>query len=97
MRESRAGWGEIAGQTVRVLCRRTIVDNEKRRQAAENQRRGSAEGGADSSSQRSAADLDIAALPLRRGGILKALRRSPLVGADAIAERPFEPGRCKQM
>ena len=29
----------------------------------------------------------------RKGGILEALRRSPLVGADAIAPRPFEPGR----
>ena len=31
--------------------------------------------------------------PPRKGGILDALRRSPLVGADAIAPRPFEPGR----
>ena len=31
--------------------------------------------------------------PQRRGGILEALRRSPLVGADAIPDRPFEPGR----
>ena len=29
----------------------------------------------------------------RKGGILEALRRSPLVGADAIPSRPFEPGR----
>ena len=28
-----------------------------------------------------------------RGGILEALRGSPLVGAESIAERPFEPGR----
>lgn len=31
--------------------------------------------------------------PPRRGGILEALRRSPLVGADTIPPRPFEPGR----
>ncbi len=31
--------------------------------------------------------------PPRQGGILEALRRSPLVGADAIPPRPFEPGR----
>ena len=35
----------------------------------------------------------IAREPPRKGGILEALRRSPLVGADAIAPRPFEPGR----
>ena len=29
----------------------------------------------------------------RKGGILEALRRSPLVGADVIPSRPFEPGR----
>ena len=29
----------------------------------------------------------------RKGHILEALRRSPLVGADAIAPRPFETGR----
>ena len=29
----------------------------------------------------------------RKGGILEALRRSPLVGADAIPARSFEPGR----
>ena len=31
--------------------------------------------------------------PPRKGGILEALRRSPLVGAEAIAPRPFESGR----
>lgn len=29
----------------------------------------------------------------RKGGILEALRRSPLVGADIVPVRPFEPGR----
>ena len=29
----------------------------------------------------------------RKGGVLDALRRSPLVGADVIPPRPFEPGR----
>ena len=31
--------------------------------------------------------------PPRKGGILEALRRSPLVGAEAIASRPFESAR----
>ena len=29
----------------------------------------------------------------RKGGILQALRRSPLVGADVVPPRPFENGR----
>ena len=35
----------------------------------------------------------VAGEPPRKGGIVEALRRSPLVGADAIPTRPFEPGR----
>ena len=35
----------------------------------------------------------VAGDPPRKGGILEALRRSPLVGVDAIPARPFEPGR----
>ncbi len=34
----------------------------------------------------------VAAVP-RKGGILAALRRSPLVGADLKIERPFDAGR----
>ena len=35
----------------------------------------------------------VAGKPPRKGGILEALRRSPLVGADIIPPRPFMPGR----
>ena len=35
----------------------------------------------------------IAGEPPPKGGILEALRRSPLVGADAIPPRPLEHGR----
>ena len=35
----------------------------------------------------------IAGTAPTKGGILEALRRSPLVGADAVASRPFEAGR----
>lgn len=42
---------------------------------------------------RTTVSQEIAGEPPRKGGILEALRRSPLVGADAIAPRPFEPGR----
>ena len=42
---------------------------------------------------RAAVCQSIVGEPPRKGGILEALRRSPLVGADAIAPRLFEPGR----
>ena len=35
----------------------------------------------------------VADEPPRRGGILEALRRSPLVGEEAVPPRPFDPGR----
>ena len=42
---------------------------------------------------RAALTSGIAGSRPRKGGILEALRRSPLVGADAVPPRPFEPGR----
>ena len=35
----------------------------------------------------------VSATSGKKGGILAALRRSPLVGADLEMERPFDPGR----
>lgn len=52
-----------------------------------------AEEGPEADGLRIAVRRRMAGEPLRKGGILEALRRSPLVGADAIASRPFEPGR----
>src|SRR5687767_1997507 len=51
-----------------------------------------AEAGPDASRLRSAVSRTIGGEP-RKGGILEALRRSPLVGADIAAARRFEPGR----
>ena len=42
---------------------------------------------------RATVSQSIAGKAPKKGGILEALRRSPLVGADAIAPRPFEEGR----
>ena len=42
---------------------------------------------------RSVVSQGVTGEPPRKGGILEALRRSPLVGAEAIASRPFESGR----
>lgn len=51
-----------------------------------------AEDGPEAERLRAAVSQGIAGQP-RKGGILEALRRSPLVGADVIPARPFEPGR----
>jgi len=52
-----------------------------------------AENGPEAERLRAAVSQGIAGQSPRKGGILEALRRSPLVGADAVPARPFEPGR----
>ena len=52
-----------------------------------------AEGGPEASRLRAAVSQSIAGEPPRKGGILAALRRSPLVGADLDVTRPREGGR----
>ena len=52
-----------------------------------------AENGPDASRLRAVVSQSVSGEPPRKGGILQALRRSPLVGADIAPVRPFEPGR----
>jgi hypothetical protein len=52
-----------------------------------------AEGGAEADRIRAAVSQTIAGQPPRKGGILEALRRSPLVGADLDLKRSHEQGR----
>ena len=52
-----------------------------------------AEDGPQAERLRSAVRQGIADEPPRKGGILEALRRSPLVGEEVMAPRPFDPGR----
>jgi hypothetical protein len=52
-----------------------------------------AEDGPDALRLRAAVDRAISGEPLRKGGILEALRRSPLVGSDIAPVRQFETGR----
>jgi hypothetical protein len=52
-----------------------------------------AEDSPDASQLRAAVSRSIAGEPPRKGGILAALRRSPLVGADLDLTRPREKGR----
>jgi hypothetical protein len=52
-----------------------------------------AEDGPDASRLRAAVSQTMSGEPPRKGGILDALRRSPLVGADIAPARPRETGR----
>ena len=52
-----------------------------------------AEDGPDASRLRAAISQSISREPPRKGGILEALRRSPLVGSDNVPVRQFEAGR----
>jgi hypothetical protein len=52
-----------------------------------------AEGGPEASHLRAAVSQTIAGEPPKKGGIVAALRRSPLVGADLDLTRPREEGR----
>lgn len=52
-----------------------------------------AEDGPEASRLRTAVSQTIAGEPPKRGGILAALRRSPLVGADLDLTRPRDEGR----
>ena len=47
----------------------------------------------DSARIRATIRLTVAGEPAKKGGILNALRRSPLVGADLDLKRPMTPGR----
>ena len=52
-----------------------------------------AEEGPEASRLRAAVSQTIAGEPPKKGGVLAALRRSPLVGADLDLTRPREEGR----
>ncbi len=52
-----------------------------------------AEDGPEATRLRATISQTIAGEPPKKGGILEALRRSPLVGADLAPDRPHETGR----
>jgi hypothetical protein len=56
-----------------------------------------AEGGPGATQLRAALHRSLAGEPPRTGGVLAALRRSPLVGADLNLARPREEGRDVEM
>lgn len=77
----------------RGLARFEVLGREADRDLIRALARRLAEDGPEASRLRAALGQSIAGEPPKAGGILAALRRSPLVGADLDLQRPREDGR----
>lgn len=77
----------------RGLSRFEVLGRDSDRDLIRSLARRLAEDGAEASRLRTAVSQSIAGEPPKKGGILAALRRSPLVGADLDMTRPREDGR----
>jgi hypothetical protein len=77
----------------RGLARFEVLGRETDRDLIRSLARRLAEEGPEASRLRAAVTRSITGEPPRTGGILAALRRSPLVGADLDLQRPREDGR----
>ena len=77
----------------RGLARFEVLARDADRDLIRSLARKLAEDTPEASELRTAVSKSIAGGPPRKGGILAALRRSPLVGADLDLERPREAGR----
>ena len=77
----------------RGMARFEVLGRDGDRELIRSLARRLAEDGPQADRLRTAVKQGIADEPPRKGGILEALRRSPLVGDDVVPPRPFEPGR----
>jgi hypothetical protein len=77
----------------RGLARFEVLGRDTDRDLIRSLARQLAEDGPEASRLRTAVSQTIAGEPPKKGGILAALRRSPLVGADLDVTRPHEEGR----
>jgi hypothetical protein len=77
----------------RGLARFEVLGRDADRDLIRSLARRLAEDGPEASRLRAAVSRTIAGEPPKKGGILSALRRSPLVGADLDVTRPREEGR----
>jgi hypothetical protein len=77
----------------RGLARFEVLGRDADRALIRSLARRLAEDGPEASRLRAAVSQTIAGEPPKKGGILAALRRSPLVGADLDLTRPREQGR----
>lgn len=80
--------------SARGLARYEVLGRNEDRDLIRSLARRLAEDGPEASQLRAAVSRSIAGEPPRKGGILAALRRSPLVGADLDSTRPREEGRA---
>jgi len=81
----------------RGLARFEVLGRDADRDLIRSLARRLAEDGPDASRLRAAVSQTMAGEPPKKGGILAALRRSPLVGADLDLTRPREEGRKVQI
>jgi hypothetical protein len=79
--------------TKRGLARFEVLGRDSDRELIRSVARRLAEGGPDADRLRAAVNQTISGKPPQRGGILAALLRSPMVGADLDLTRPREEGR----
>ncbi|HTT85213.1 MAG TPA: hypothetical protein VMF67_17180 [Rhizomicrobium sp.] len=77
----------------RGLARFEVLGREADRDLIRSLARRLAEDGPEAARLRAAVSRSVTGEPPRQGGILAALRRSPLVGADLDLSRPREEGR----
>jgi hypothetical protein len=77
----------------RGLARFEVLGREADRDLIRSLARRLAEEGPEASRLRAVVSQSVSGEPPRTGGILAALRRSPLVGADLDLQRPREDGR----
>jgi hypothetical protein len=77
----------------RGLARFEVLGRDADRDLIRSLARRLADDGPDASRLRAAVSQTIAGEPPKKGGILAALRRSPLVGADLDLTRPHVAGR----
>ena len=77
----------------RGLARFEVLGRDADRDLIRSLARRLAEDGPEASRLRAAVSQTIAGEPPKKGGILAALRRSPLVGVDLDLTRPREKGR----
>jgi hypothetical protein len=77
----------------RGLARFEVLGRDADRDLIRSLARKLAEDTPEASALRSTVSKSVAGEPPRKGGILAALRRSPLVGADLDLKRPREEGR----
>jgi hypothetical protein len=75
------------------LVRFEVTGRDADRELVRNVARRLAEGGPDSDRLRAAVRANVGGEPPRKGGILKALLASPLIGSELDLTRPHEEGR----